>query len=84
MFTDFEVLNELYFKKICSIKTFKFLYHVIEWLELALNPDYNREIFTNVLEKSGRGDIEDLQQQRPPETWDEVEQMIQSSQQQSE
>ncbi len=74
LFTDFEVLEAVYFKKICSIDTFKFLYHVNEWLELALNPDYARKTWTDLLEQSGRKDIKDLKRLRPPETWAEIEQ----------
>ena len=66
LFTGFKVLDDVYFKKICSIDTFKFLYHVIEWLELALNSDFNRKIFTDLLEQSGRDDIEYLRSRRPP------------------
>ena len=76
LFTDFNVLNDFYFKKICSIDTFKFLYHVIEWLELAFNPDYNRKTFTELLEQSGRKDIAYLKSQRPPTTWTEMERLV--------
>lgn len=84
LFTEFEVLDDVYFKKICNISTFKFLYHVIEWLELAINPKYNRKTFTNLLEQSGRKDIEYLKNRRPPETWTEIEQMMEPNQPQSE
>jgi len=76
LFADFKVLDDVYFKKICSIDTFKFLYHVIEWLALALNPDYARKTFTDLLEQSGRKDIELLKGLRPPGTWTEIEQMM--------
>jgi len=76
LFRDFKVLDDVYFKNICSIDAFKFLYHVIEWLELALNPDYNRKIFTDLLEQSGRKDIEYLESRRPPPTWTEIEEMM--------
>lgn len=83
LFADFKVLDSFYFEKICSIDTFKFLYHVIEWLELALNPDYNRKTFTKLLEQSGRKDIEDLKEQRTPGTWTEIEQMMEPKHPQS-
>lgn len=76
LFTDFRVLDDIYFKKICSIDTFKFLYHVIEWLELALNPDYARKTFTDLLKQSGRNDIEDLESRRPPGAWTEIERIV--------
>lgn len=79
LFADFGVLDAVYFEKICRLDTFKFVYHVVEWLELALNPEYARETFTGLLEQSGRNDIEDLRKLRPPETWGEVERMIQAS-----
>ena len=84
LFRDFKVLDDVYFKKICSIDTFKYLHRVNEWLELALTPKYDRKTFTGLLEQSGRKDIEGLRGQRPPETWAEVEQMIQPKQPQSE
>lgn len=86
LFSEFKVLDDVYFEKICSIDTFKFLYHVIEWLELAFNPDYARKAWTDLLEQSGREDIEDLKKQRPPPTQPELIQkliqMMQSNQQQ--
>jgi len=84
LFADFKVLDAFYFKNICSIDNFKFLYHVIEWLELALNPDYDKKTFTKLLEQSGRKDIKDLKEQRPPGTWTEIEQMMEPKHPQSE
>ena len=84
LFADFKVLDAFYLKNICSLETFKFLYHVIEWLELALNPNYPRKKFTDLLEQSGRKDIEYLRSRRPPPTWPEVERIIQENQPQRE
>ena len=80
LFKDFTVLDDVYFKKICSVDSFKYLYHVIEWLELAFNPDYNRKTFTELLEQSGREDIKDLKEQRPPGIWTLIEQMMEARQ----
>jgi hypothetical protein len=81
-------LDKASYQKICAYKSFYFLYNVIEWLELAdaYGWKYDRDTFTMLLHQSGRSprEIEELEKLRPPETWAEVEQMIQSSQQQSE
>ena len=64
------------------------MYNVVEWLELAdaYGWKYDRNTFTKLLHQSGRSqkEIEELEQLRPPKTWAEVEQMIQSNQPQSE
>lgn len=79
-----KALDEDSFRDFCTYDSFKFLYYVIEWLELAFNPDYDRKTFTELLEQSGRDDIEDLKKKRPPPTWPEVEQIKQHKQQHDE
>ncbi len=80
LFTKFKVLDEVYFKEICSMDVFKHLYYVTEWLEFALSSTYPRKKFTKLLEQSGREDIEYLEGRRPPETWAEIEQMMEPKQ----
>jgi len=81
-------LDKVSFQKICAYRSFKFLYHVVEWLELAdaYALRYDRDTFTKLLHQSGRSqkEIEELEKIRPPETWAEVEQMIQPKQPQKE
>lgn len=84
MFTDNEALNKASFQKICALNSFKLLYHVVEWLELAhaTSWEYDRDKFTKLLCQSGRhpDEIDELMNHRPPETWGEVEQMTQLNQ----
>jgi len=87
MFTNKD-LDKASFKKICAYGSFKFLYYVVEWLELAdaYAWKYDRDTFTKLLYQSGRtpNEIKELDKLRPPETWAEVEQTIQSNQPKSE
>jgi len=87
--TSFEMvmnkdLDKASFQKICAYGSFKFLYHVVEWLELAdaYAWKYDRDTFTKLLYQSGRprNEIKELEKLRPPKTWAEVEQMIQPNQ----
>ncbi len=82
MFTKKD-LDKASFQKICAYDSFELLYRVVEWFELALNPHYAREKWTDLLKQSGRKDIEDLKKQRPPGTWTEIEQMMQPKQEQA-
>ncbi len=83
MFTKKD-LDKASFQKICAYGAFEFLYNIVEWFELAdaYGWKYDRDTFTNLLHQSGRSpkEIEELEKLRPPETWAEVEQMIQLNQ----
>jgi phosphate/sulfate permease len=80
MFTKAKVLDKASFQTICAYRSFKFLYYVVEWFEVAnatsweFDPDYD---FTKLLELSGRKDIEELEKLRPPRPWTEIDKMIQ-------
>jgi hypothetical protein len=75
------VLDRPFFEKICLLDGFELLHPVVEWLELAHNPKYDREKFTNVLRQSGwpLNEIQKLEQRRPPRTWDGLEKMMRSN-----
>ena len=89
MFSKTKALNKTCFKNICRFGSFKLLYYAVEWLEIThaiswkFDPDGE---FTDLLEKSGREDIKNLKRgvERPPETWAEIEQMMQPKQPQKE
>jgi len=74
-------LDKAHFNKICcEIESFKLLYYVVEWLELAHATSwlFDRDLFTDILNNSGLSseDILNLKNHRPPpecRTWEDVE-----------
>ena len=54
LYHDFKALKHIFFKKICTRKTFELLYRVVEHLEIALNPEYKPDKFHKILNQSGR------------------------------
>ena len=81
MFSETKALDKACFEKICELNSFKLLYYVVEWFELAhatswkFDPDGK---FTKLLEQSGLPlkDIDELKLHRPPITWDNVIQLM--------
>jgi hypothetical protein len=82
LYENNQALGRTFFSNICSFDGFVLLYSVVEWLELAHNPNHNRDKFTNLLYQCGRAkdEVEQLDRLRPPRTWAEVERMMQADQ----
>ena len=90
-----KALNKTCFKNICEFGSFKLLYYVVEWLEIthATSWKFDSECeLTKLLEQSGREDIKDLKKRvrdtkdfkkgvRPPETWTEIQKLVEQSKQ---
>jgi hypothetical protein len=51
---------------LCARDGFDLLYDVVEWYEQALNPKYKRERSTRLLGLSGRDNVAELMDRRPP------------------
>lgn len=81
MFSETKALDKACFKKICELDSFKLLYYVVEWLELAhaISWKVNRNKFNKLLEQSklpSENLREELNSNRPHkncETWGDVE-----------
>ena len=67
LYENKQMIDKTSLQHICGYDSFALLYTVVEYFEKEINPNYDRDSFTRLLQLSGRDDIQELEKLRPPE-----------------
>lgn len=67
LFKTKETISKEFFQHICEMSGLKLVYGAVEWLEFAINAEYNRNLFSELLMTSGKTnfELEMLEKLRP-------------------